>query len=313
MIGNKSFPKKIPTPMSVAVLAEKVGGKIELMGTEGMVISSVASPGDAEKGSLVFCKDPNIEKCQEVVDKTKASAIITAYKININPGQGLILVEDPMAWYIRALNELFRFDLPRRIHSSAEISNDVAIGLNVGISAGVFIDKGCIIGDNCLIGVNCYLGPGTILGKNVFIQSNASIGGVGLGYHITDKNERLFFPHLGSAIIGDDVVIGSGTVIVRGQMDDTVIGHRTRIGNLVNVGHNVTIGEDCAVSSGTCIAGGTKIGARCNIGAGVTINAKLKIEEDCQIGLGSVVTKKIQSGKSVFGCPAKPLPTMRRF
>jgi len=102
-------------------------------------------------------------------------------------------------------------------------------------------------------------------------------------------------------------------VIVRGQLDDTVVGARCRLGNLVNVGHNVKIGDDSAISSSTCIAGGAVIGARCNIGIGVAINAKVRIGDDCQVGLGSAVTKSVADGVSVFGNPAKPLPTMGRF
>ena len=299
--------------MAAPVLVERVGDYLSLSGVAEKHINSVASPSDGKDGTLVFCTGANLGKCQENVNKTEASVIVAAFQVRTSQKQGLILVEDPLAWYIKALNILFSPQLPSGIDPSAKVSSGVSIGKRVTIGAGSVIDEGCQIGDDCLIRTNCYLGPGTLLEKNVFVQDHACIGGVGLGYHITKNNERLFFPHLGAVIVGQDVVIGSGTVVVRGELDDTIIGDRTRIGNLVNIGHNVIIGEDCAISSSTCVAGGTTIGARCNIATGVTINAKLDIEDDCQIGLGSVVTKKVCSGQSVFGCPARLLPTMRRF
>ncbi len=310
---NTSFPKYVPNPISVELLAERVGGDLRLSGVEERIIQSVASPQTGIDGSLVFCKGNNFKKIQGVVNNTQATVIVTAVQVDISSQQGLIIVEDPTGWYIRALNELFNLEPIRLVDSTAIISNNVSMGQRVAVGAGSCIEEGCSIGDDCSIGTNCYLGPGTIIESNVFIQNNVCIGGVGLGYHITTSNERLFFPHLGAVIIGHDVVVGSGTVVVRGELDDTIIGARTRIGNLVNIGHNVTVSEDCVISSNTCIAGGTVIGARCNIATGVTINAKLNIEEDCQIGLGSVVTKKVCTGQSVFGCPAKPLRTMRRF
>ena len=139
------------------------------------------------------------------------------------------------------------------------------------------------------------------------------IGSVGLGYHFSDSGQRLFFPHLGKVIIGDDVVIGSSCVIVRGQLKDTIIMNGVRLGNLVNVGHNVFIGNQTVISSSSTIAGGATVGRLCNVAAGVTINSKISIGDNVQIGLGSVVTKTLKSGLSFFGNPAKPLPTMKRF
>jgi acetyltransferase-like isoleucine patch superfamily enzyme len=75
----------------------------------------------------------------------------------------------------------------------------------------------------------------------------------------------------------------------------------------------VKIGSESILSSGTCVAGGVRIGERCNVAVGVSINAKLRIGSDCQIGLGSVVTKLVPDGTSVFGNPAVPVRTMRRF
>ena len=312
---QSTFPRKTQTVIDATKLAEQIGSYQTLISLEGKVIDSIASPKEAKKGCLVFCRLKNPEECQKVVEQTEASVVITPIPIKPREKQGLIVVDDPLGWYIQALNILF--DSPEtdffKVHPTAIISEHASIAENVIIGAGVVVEAGCSVEVGCRIGSNSYLGPGTILGAGTVIQNNVSIGGVGLGYHFTAKGERLFFPHLGAVIIDRDVVVGSGSVIVRGQLSDTYIGKRCRIGNLVNIAHNVVINEDCAISSCTCIAGGTVMGARCNIAVGVKINAKITIGDDCQIGLGSIVTKSLEPGISVFGCPAKPVRTMKRF
>lgn len=310
---NKTFPKSLARSITVDLLVKNIGGVTKVINTSHNIINSVASLDNAVDGSLAFCNKTNVNQILELVSRTNASVIIVRSAIELDPSIGLIVVDDPLEWFIKTLNFLFDLKSKNLINKSSHISKDASIGKNVSIGAGTLIENQCIIGDNSTIGANCFIGQGTIIGDNVFIQSNTSIGGVGLGYHFNKANERIFFPHLGAVVLGCDVVIGSGCVITRGQMQDTVIYNRTRIGNLVNIGHNVTIKEDCSISSSSCIAGGVIIEPKCNIAAGVVINAKIIIGANSQIGLGSVVTKDVPSENSFFGNPAKPLPTMRKF
>ena len=310
---NKTFPKSLTKKISVDSLVQNIGGVSGVINTAHKTIHSVASLDNAKNGSLVFCNQTNIKHITTAVKTTKASVIIVHSQIEVDTSKTLIVTQDPLEWFIKSINFLFDLKSKSLINKSSDISKYASIGKNVSIGAGTLIEDQCIIGDNSKIGANCYIGQGTIIGDNVFIQSNTRIGGVGLGYHFNKANERIFFPHLGAVVIGCDVVIGSGCVITRGQMQDTTIFNRTRIGNLVNIGHNVTIREECSISSSSCIAGGVIIESKCNIAAGVIINAKINIGENSQIGLGSVVTKDVPSDNSFFGNPAKPLPTMRKF
>lgn len=310
---NSTFPKKLSEPISVKTLAEKVGNFIQLINSEEKVIQSVASPHEADTNSLVFCNNQNETKLEQMIEVTKSQIIITSKQSEKNTEKCFIVVEDPLAWFIKAANFLFKDDKSNNIPITNVKIDTKSIGKNVKIGVGTFIGNGCHIGDNCEVGMNCYIAPGTHIGAGTFIQNNVNIGSVGLGYHTTKDNERLFFPHLGSVIIGKDCVIGTSCVLVRGELSDTIIGDRVRLGNLVNIGHNVRLGTDTVISSNSCVAGGAYIAERCNLASGVSINAKIKIGADSQVGLGSVVVKDLPSNISVFGNPAKPLRTMRRF
>jgi len=310
---KKTFPKNVPLSMTAKQIVMRVDDSAIISCAEGNMINTIASPKEAKSGSLVFCSAVDIDEIQKIVSCTEATVIITSAQVKSRPGVCIIVTKDPLSWFIKALNILFDFSIDRVIHSTAIISDNATIGKNVSIGAGTVVNENCIIGNGCVIGSNCYFASGVILDENVLIREGVSIGVIGLGYHNSEKEGKLFFPHMGSVLIGNEVVIGSGSVIVRGEMNDTIIKNKTKIGNLVNIGHNVVIGRDCAISSGTSVAGGSVIGDRCNIAMNVSINAKVSVGNDCQIGLGSVVVRSVPSGKSIFGSPAKLLPTMRKF
>ncbi|HSI57158.1 MAG TPA: DapH/DapD/GlmU-related protein [Ideonella sp.] len=310
---NPSFPRPVATSLTAAELVDRVGETASLRGNPAARIAAIASPADAHAGSLAFFKHNPADKVAALVASSAAGVLVLPFEVAAGPSQALIVTADPIAWFIRALPWLFDLRPATVTDNMPRIAADVVLGEGVQIGAGSVIERGCRIGRDSRIGPHSYLGPGTVIGERAFVQNHVSLGGVGLGYHVTAAGERLFFPHMGAVIVGDDAVIGSGSVVVRGQMDDTLIGDRTRIGNLVNIGHNVKIAEDCAISSSSGIAGGAALGARCNIGIGVMVNAKIRIGDDCQIGMGSVVAKSLPAGLSVFGNPARPLPTMDRF
>jgi UDP-3-O-[3-hydroxymyristoyl] glucosamine N-acyltransferase len=344
---NHSFPRRLRTAtnadgllQSLNALAVDRGCALALMGNPSAHVDSVSNPSDAEPGSLIFCRTTEPAGLEAILENTHASVVFATVGIPIAkalaPEKALLLSTDPLADFIRAIG-LLEFATPSSeantvpvlksephspspyIAPSATIEPGVRIGIHsfigarASIGAGTIIGRHCRIGNDVAIGQHCTLEDGTVVGDGAFIQHQVVIGSVGLGYHFTAKGERLLFPHLGIAIIGEDAVIGSGSVIVRGQLDDTQLGRAVRLGNLVNIGHNVKVGDDCALSSGVIVAGGASIGPRCNIGIGVMVNAKIQLGSDCQVGMASVVTKSLSDGSSVFGNPARALPTMGRF
>ena len=310
---QSSFPKQVDSIISVASLSKRLTDAHDLVGLSDQMIESVGSPDECNQGSLVFLRPQSLEALQKKVDTCPASVLIVNQAVTASQGKTLLVTADPLSLFIKTLQILFNPEPAPTVHESAVVSPAAHLAAGVSIGAHSVVEAGVSLAPDCHIGANCFIGGNAQIGQGTVIQNNVSIGGVGLGFHFESNGDRLFFPHLGTVRIGANAVIGSGCVIARGQLTDTVIGAGSRLGNLVNVGHNVRIGENCAISSGTSIAGGVHIGDECQVGVGVCFNAKITVSSHCKIGMGTVVTKSLPKGISVFGNPAKPLPTMDKF
>jgi len=91
------------------------------------------------------------------------------------------------------------------------------------------------------------------------------------------------------------------------------------IGAFVAVSLNSTIGHDCVIGDyvsimpGVNISGNVMLDECCYIGSGAVIlqgdsDNRLQIGEGVTVGAGSVVTKSVSSGFTVYGVPARPKP-----
>jgi len=93
----------------------------------------------------------------------------------------------------------------------------------------------------------------------------------------------------------------------------TSISVNTNIGKhvLINmhnaVGHDACIGSYSVLSSFCDITGHVHIGKKVFLGSHVSVAPGLKIGDNANVGLGSVVVSSIKEGKHVFGNPARML------
>jgi UDP-3-O-[3-hydroxymyristoyl] glucosamine N-acyltransferase len=273
-------------------------------------IAGVARFWYAQKGDLCFCdKEPSTELIE-----VPAGVLILCSDVLINyihrryPDVICIPAPDPRSSFIDLGHKLLEQQLvevsnvvprPFGIHPS------VVSGAQTVIHPEVRIDEGAVIGAQCVIH------RGAWIQKGATIRDNATIGAVGINaYRGLDGRQRTF-PHFASAIIGEDVEIGAGAVVVRGILNSTRIGKGSVIGNLCNIGHGVEIAEKAWMSVGCLIGGHTKVGVGATLGMGAVVRDNIEIGANAQIGMGSVVVKSVKANTSMFGNPARATGTIQ--
>lgn len=136
------------------------------------------------------------------------------------------------------------------------------------------------------------IGKSFSMGRFGKIRSSASPASIGEGFTIGD--------YVG---MGDFCYIGcSGGVTID---DQTIIGERL----LVHSDSHDFSDLNVPIRQLPTIGRPVYVGKRCWIGSDVTILGGVKIEDDCVIGAGSVVTKSFGRGSVIGGNPARLLKT----
>ena len=312
---------------TLAQIAEKINGK--LSGDLNIKIKGVAQIDNAAHGQITFLANP---KYKVLLEKTKASAVITDEKVNIIPSIPHIVVLDA---YFGFLQTFLLFNpkkelLDPGIHSSAIIHKTAKIGKNVCIGGNVWIGPGVTVGErtrifpNCVIlneskiGTDCLLYPSVtvrencLIGDKVIIHNGAVIGSDGFGF-VPHEGHYHKIPQVGKVIIEDDVEIGSNTTIDRATMGETVIKQGVKLDNLIHIAHNCVIGENTVIAAQTGISGSTIIGKNVVMAGQVGTVGHITIGDGVQIGAQSGISKSIPEGEVYFGYPARPIMKSKRI
>lgn len=110
-----------------------------------------------------------------------------------------------------------------------------------------------------------------------------------------------------TVIISPSVKLGTGIAIKAfcSLASDVTVGDFTFFQSSVILGHDVKIGRFCQVNSFSFFAGHSCVQDYCTINAGARLIQNILVEESSTVGIGSVVLKKVKSGTTVFGNPAK--------
>lgn len=110
-----------------------------------------------------------------------------------------------------------------------------------------------------------------------------------------------------SAVIGTDVEIGIGSVVMAG----IVINSSTRIGKgcIINTNssldHDNVIEDYVHISPGASLAGTVKVGKGSWLGIGSVVSNNVSICSSCKLGAGAVVVKDITEPGTYVGVPVR--------
>ncbi|MDY4515071.1 MAG: acetyltransferase [Lachnospiraceae bacterium] len=110
-----------------------------------------------------------------------------------------------------------------------------------------------------------------------------------------------------NAVIGENVKIGDGTVVMAGAVINacTLIGKGCIINTCSSVDHDCRISDYVHISVGAHLAGTVRIGEKTWIGIGALVSNNVDICEHCMIGAGAVVIKNIDKIGTYIGVPAR--------
>ncbi len=110
-----------------------------------------------------------------------------------------------------------------------------------------------------------------------------------------------------SALIGKDVKIGKGSVIMPGA----IVNANSRIADFCILNTNSSLGHDgsmekfSSIASGVCTGGNLILGSFSAISLGANTIESITVGEHSIIGAGSLVVKDVESYSVVYGSPAR--------
>jgi UDP-3-O-[3-hydroxymyristoyl] glucosamine N-acyltransferase len=291
-------------------------------------ITGIASPQSADDHQITFLSKKDFLPS---ITSSRCAAVIVR-KDEIVPGKVCLETDDPYVGYAK-IAQAFEDTRPlwgegiapsAVIDPTAKIAAAVSVGPISVIGAQACIGERSRIGAHCVIeretviGADCRIDSGvvirskTVIGNRVIIQSGAVIGSDGFG-NARENKRYIRIPCFGNVLIEDDVDIGAGTTVDRGNFESTVIHRGCKLDNLIHVAHNVTIGSDTAIAAQAGISGSTRIGERVIIAGQAGFVGHIEIGDDSFIGAKAGVSKDVKPGENVTGYPARDIMTVRRI
>jgi UDP-3-O-[3-hydroxymyristoyl] glucosamine N-acyltransferase len=326
--------------MTLGELIEQIGGTLA-KGRPETPITGVNGCERVTTTELLFAEDQ--AAAAEALASPAGAVVLKAGLVEsyaANPDIAVIESDQPRLWFARAAR-LLKPELPcERIHPTAVIGENSALGGWVTVGAHAVIGKDVVVGEwtrieagavigegvrilaHCRIYPRVVIYPDTFIGNRVVVHAGAVLGADGFGY-VRDRAAGAYtqFPQQGGLVIEDDVEIGANSTIDRGALKATRIGRGTKIDNLVHVGHNCEIGEDVILVTGTGISGSS------TVGNGAVLAGQVGIGDHAHVGPGVILGGQagVLSGKTVtneafglkpgsvlWGTPARPLAQVLR-
>lgn len=283
-----------------------VANVLDVWGADSVELVGVCDLREGGAHSLGFCASLDIDQCESSLsgcliitqDKVRVADVRNCY-VQVNDARGAFI------WLLRELLKNYRVQ-----PNTSAMSPELLISPKALVHPSAVLEPGIRLDSDVVVEAGCVIKSGTQIGRGTVVRENTVIGCDGIIFYRALNGDRLKFPHLCGVIIGEDVEIGANCVIPRGVLTSTRIGNGVIIGNLCNIGHGVVIEDNVWMSVGSLIGGHALVEAGATLGMGVKVRDNRNIGVEASVGMGSVVVKDVEAGTSVFGNPAKRMPSL---
>lgn len=280
------------------------GEEFEFHGDEDDLVDGFSSLNNYRDSSMTWVKSK--ESIPESMDKTIIMLLICQSGIEFE-GRNTIYTNSSKKVFFQLIDHFFgtENEMPD-VGEFTYISPNVRIGDNVKIGHHCVLDGEISIGDNTVVYNNVVMINTVEIGENCVIQSGVNLGHDGFAFTENEKHEKTMVRHHGGVKIGNDVLIGAGTNVARGTIDNTLVGDGSKIDAGCVITHNCQIGKNVTLICGSMIYGSAVVEDNVYIASAVIRN-QARIGGNSFIGMGSVVIKDVDANQIVVGVPAKPL------
>jgi UDP-3-O-[3-hydroxymyristoyl] glucosamine N-acyltransferase len=307
--------------ISARDLAAIINGSID--GNENVRVQKPAKIEEATTGDFSFIDSV---KYEQFAYTTGASILLVSNEFHAQKPVHSTLIRVPnvrealavlLEQFSNGTQAKLSISTDARIHTTAQMGNEVGVGVFSIIGAAsqigdhTHIKDQVYIGAQVKIGIGCIIEAGvkiydrTVIGDYCVIHANAVIGSDGFGFVPQSDGTWKKMPQVGNVVIGNEVHIGANTCIDRAALGSTTIGSGTKLDNLVHIAHNVVVGQHTAMAAQVGIAGSTEIGAHCLIGGQAGVAGHIKIANGTKIQAQSGIAGTIkEENTAVFGSPA---------
>ncbi|GGX63480.1 UDP-3-O-(3-hydroxymyristoyl)glucosamine N-acyltransferase [Tateyamaria omphalii] len=317
----------------------------EAVGDSDMVVTGLSEPGQAGPEDLALASNPKYAKT--LASGSAQAALLWADADWEALGLKAAVLPQRPRFAMSRLTTMADpgQGFGSGIHPNAVVDPTARLGADVTVGAGAVIGPEAAIGDGSVIGPLSYVGWRASLGPNAYLREHVSIGayvhvganfvanpgarigGDGFSFvtpeksgveavreSLGDQGEATGQPwariaSLGAVAIGDDVEVGSNSVIDNGTIRPTTIGNRTKIDNLVHIGHNCVVGEDNLLCGCVGLAGSVTVGNFVVMAGQVGISDNLTIGNNVVLAAASKVLSSVRDGKVMLGYPATEMKT----
>ena len=245
-------------------------------------------------GIVCFALNENFIAQANKNNAVKAVITQEQYKDLVDRNKGLVISENPKKDYYLLHNYMF-------LNGEMILVKEGYIDPSAQISPTAIIESNVIIGKNVIIGDYTIVKNQSVVGDNTYIGSHCIIGARGLNN--TRIDDTFIYVHdAGGVSIGKECEILDGSIIQKSiHKEMTRIGDITKISVKVNIGHGTIIGKRTLVAGNAQIAGYVTIGNDVWIGPSAVIAHNLKIGDNVEVKLGSVVVKSVKTNRAVSG------------